>query len=57
MKRKIAEQSSCSVSHSNQEQLIRPTSIKKFKMSEEDDISFCSDVSEDDKENDEVDLF
>ncbi len=57
MKRKVAEQASCSVWHSYQEQLIRPTSIKKFKMSEEDDISFCSDVSEDDKENDEVDLF
>jgi hypothetical protein len=40
MKRKIAEQSSFTLSHSNQEQFKWPTAIKKFKMGEEDDMIF-----------------
>ncbi len=40
MKRKIAEQSSFTLSHSNQEQFKRSTAIKKFKMGEEDDMVF-----------------
>jgi len=35
MKSKMAEQSSFTVSHSNQEQFILPTTLKKFKMGED----------------------
>jgi hypothetical protein len=35
MKSKMAEQLSFTVSHSNQEQFMLPTTIKKFKMGEE----------------------
>jgi hypothetical protein len=38
MKRKMAEQSSFTVSQSNQEQFIRSTAVKKFKMGENDEV-------------------
>ena len=56
-KRKMAEQPSSTVSFRNQEQLIATTVTKKLKTAKEDDIVFCSDDSEEDKENDEIDLF
>jgi hypothetical protein len=57
MKRKMGEQSSFTVLYRNQEKFIRPTTIKKFQMSKEDDIVFYGDESEDEKEKDQVDLF
>jgi hypothetical protein len=46
-----------SVSHRNQEQFIRLTAIKKFAMDREYNVVFWGDDSEEDKENDEIDLF
>jgi hypothetical protein len=53
MKRKMIEESSRTDSCSNQEQLLTTTVTKKFKIVEEDSILFC----DDDKENDEIELF
>ncbi len=53
MKRKMIEESSCTDSCTNQEQLLTTRVTKKFKIVEEDSILFC----DDDKENDKIDLF
>jgi hypothetical protein len=57
MKRKMGEQSSFAISYRNQEELIRPTPIKKFQMGKEDDFVFYGDDNEDEKEKNQVDLF
>jgi len=54
----MSEQSSFTVSYSNQEEFTQPTAIKKmFKMGEEGDIVFSGDESEDEKGKNQVDLF
>ncbi len=49
----MIEESSCTDSCTNQEQLLTTRVTKKFKIVEEDSILFC----DDDKENDKIDLF
>ena len=56
MKRKAKDQPSSTVSYGHQEQYVTTTVTQKLKLGE-DDIAFCGDDSEEDKENGETDLF
>ncbi len=51
------EQSSFAISYQNQEVSIITLTTKKFTMSKADDIVFCGNDYEEDKENDEIGFF
>jgi len=55
-KRRIGGQLSSTISCRNEEEPVT-TTTKKFKVDDEDDIVFCNDDCEEDKENDETDFF
>jgi hypothetical protein len=50
----MVEQSSSTVSYRNQQVSIITITAKKFTMSNADDIVFCGNDYEEDKENDEI---
>jgi len=53
----IAEQSSSTISYRNQELSIITITTKKFTMSNADDIVFCGNDYDEDKENDAIGFF
>jgi hypothetical protein len=53
----MVEQSSSTFSYRNQDVSIITTTTKKFTMSNVDDIVFCSNDYEEDKENDDIGFY